>query len=419
MEQSIERVGRMLSAINKVGHTKNGQQRIAYTAEEDRVFEVVADWCKELSMTVRMDQAGNLIARRKGRQDDLPAIAIGSHLDTVYTGGGFDGTIGVIAGVEIIHRLNEAHVETEHPIEVIAFRAEESSRFGVATIGSKAMAGTFDTERLQHVKDRDGVTLKEALQQKGLHVETMNESKRTREELQAFFEMHIEQGPELEQAKKPVAIASAIAAPTRLSIDIMGKYAHSGTTAMDKRKDALVVASHLILAVESFAKTEASLGTIGTVGIVDVDNGAMNVVPGHVTLKVDIRGINVASIKRVVEAVYEKAEKLASDQKVAIEVEVISEEAPVPLSERLQHTLKQAAGSVGIAPITIPSGAGHDAMNLAAFTDSALLFIPSRDGVSHHPEEYSSMQDIVCGIDVLEEAVKQEAVAHTKELNSP
>lgn len=417
MSRSHKRIKGMLDAINATGRSSQGYKRLAYTKEEDEVFTLVAKWCEYQGMKIRSDMAGNLIARLEGEEKDVPAIAMGSHLDTVYTGGAFDGTVGVVAAVEVVTRIRESKAKLRHPLEVIVFRAEESSRFGMATIGSKAMAGKLDIETFRGLTDRDGIGVHEAVRHKGIVIERMNEAKRTEKDLAAFFEVHIEQGPELEAQRVSLAIATAVAAPVRLQVEIFGTYAHSGTTAMHRRQDAMAAAAEFVLTVERAAKEEAHAGTVGTVGVLNVNNGAMNVVPGHVSLKVDIRGIDQASIDRVVAVTENTAEEIMRDRGVRIDSSVISSETPVPLSRSLNTLLEDVATAKAIRYLSIPSGAGHDAMNLAAFTESALLFIPSKDGLSHHPDEHSDIEDMVTACDVLEEAVTIRAGIQEKEMN--
>ena len=418
MSQSTKRIAGMLKAVNAIGITDDGQQRLAYTNKEDQAFLLAAKWCEYQGMSIRTDAAGNLIARRAGTEPDFPAVAIGSHLDTVYTGGQYDGTVGVVTAIEVINRLEEKNIKTRHPLEVIVFRAEESSRFGMATIGSKAMAGVLDTATLAELKDRSGTTFQEAVKKRGLDSARMNEAKRSNEELEAFLEVHIEQGLELEHAGCSIAIAKAVSAPTRMKVIVEGRYSHSGTTSMDKRKDALVASASIVMALESFAKEEAAHGTVGTVGVLNVMNAAMNVVPGYVTMEMDIRGVEEASIARVVKKIIDHAGAVEDDHGVTVTVETISAEKPVPLSETLQALLSEASERLELKPLFIPSGAGHDVMNMAKITESALVFIPSRDGLSHHPNEHSDIRDIVTACDVIEAAVKARATVVEEELKS-
>ncbi|WP_240374540.1 Zn-dependent hydrolase [Bacillus piscicola] len=412
---SMERIQRTLDAFNKIGLTDNGQERLAYTAEEQEVQAVFTRFCEQEGMQVSKDAAGNIIARRAGRNADVPAVAIGSHLDTVRAGGKFDGTAGVAAGLEVVHRLNEQEIMTEHPVEVIAFAAEESARFGTSTIGSKVMANMYEPEKWETLKDKNGIPFPDALRKAGLDFDRLHEAVRSDEELKAFFELHIEQGPELEHANKAIGIVSGIAAPTRFHIEIQGKASHSGATSMDRRKDALAAAARLVTTVEDAARAEKKFGTVGTVGVLNIEPGAMNVVPGFASLQVDIRGTNVKSIQRVVHQLKSNVNSLENERNIDIKLVKLTEETPVLLSDQVQELFKKVCKDAGVEPIILPSGAGHDAMNMAKKWPTGLLFIPCEDGLSHHPDEHANIQDIVVGTDILERAVKESAGVSLKE----
>ncbi|SDJ52985.1 Zn-dependent hydrolase [Salimicrobium halophilum] len=411
---SKERIQETLDTFNSIGERPEGMQRLAYTMEERQVHDMFAELCAKAGMQVRVDEVGNVIARKEGRIKEASPVAIGSHLDTVYTGGKYDGTGGVVVGLEVVRRLNEKQVMTDHPIELIAFVAEESSRFGMSTIGSKAMAGLLSEDSTEKAKDKEGISLKQAMERAGFPGADIAEAKREEGAMQAFLELHIEQGQELERTGKKVAIATGVAAPTRLEVIVQGRSAHSGTTSMDIRKDALSAASRLVLKIEEAAKQESSHKTVATVGVLDVSSGAMNVVPGEVAFKVDIRGLDIASKQRVIAAIESESSVLESEKGMTISMEVLSDEEPILLDSEIQEVLKGACASVDIDPLYIPSGAGHDAMNMAKICPTGLLFVPSRNGISHNPEEFTPIEDFVTGADVLEQAVMKLAV--TKEV---
>ena len=228
-------------------------------------------------------------------------MLLGSHLDTVYQGGKYDGVVGVTAALEVVKRLNEKGIDTDHPIEIISFACEESARFGVSTLGSKAMAGIFNKEKVRFLKDRNGVTLEEALSLCALEIDSVDHASRKDENIKAFFELHIEQGPVLVSENKKIGIVTGIAAPVRFSIKIIGTPSHSGTTPMSMRNDALLGASEIVLELEKIAINEQNYGTVATVGVLDIQSGAMNVVPGEVEIKVDIRGTSLESRQRVLD----------------------------------------------------------------------------------------------------------------------
>ena len=365
--------------------------------------------CKAENLDIRMDSCGNVIARREGRKKGLPPVAMGSHLDTVFEGGKYDGTIGVTAALEVIKRINEKGLETEYPIEVISFACEESSRFGISTVGSKAMAGLFDIEKYRYLTDRDGITMEKAFSLCALDFNSIGEASRTNEEFRAFFELHIEQGPVLINNNKKIGIVTGIAAPVRLLIKIIGKASHSGTTPMNMRKDALLGASEIALAIEKAAKREEEYGTVATVGVMDIRSGAMNVVPGEVDIQVDIRSTSLESRQRVLDELRKVILVVKDNRQLEIQSTEISSEAPVLLSSELIKRLSTNCEEKQLSYQLLQSGAGHDAMNMAKLCPVGLIFVPSVDGLSHHPNEFTEMDDILKGIDLLEEVVLQYA----------
>ncbi|RNF39738.1 Zn-dependent hydrolase [Planococcus salinus] len=401
MDLDIKRLQTTLEQLNEYGNEGQGINRLAYTEEEQEAKNFFMELCKKEGMSVRLDTAGNIIARREGQDPSLPAVAFGSHIDTVYEGGKYDGAVGVVAALEVIRSLNDKKIKTAHPLEIISFACEESARFGYSTIGSKAMTGLLSGD-YENLRDKDGVYLKEELSKYSLNLE---EAKRPKEELEVFFEIHIEQGPALEETGKKIGIVTGIAAPTRFKLLVKGLASHSGTTPMKYRKDALLGASEIALALEEQAMEEEQYDTVATVGVCDVKPGAMNIVPGLVEMKVDIRGVSEESKARVIEKLQSAVEKAEAKRGLEITSTVLAEETPVQLEERVIDSLKETADKLGHSYLLMPSGAGHDAMNMAHLCPTGMLFIPSKDGLSHNPQEYSSIEDIGIGAELLEEEI--------------
>ncbi|MEZ2716313.1 allantoate amidohydrolase [Niallia circulans] len=401
----------LMNNMNQYNSGTKGITRVAFTNEEQACSHAFMRLCKNEGLEIRMDYCGNIIARREGKHKDLPPVVIGSHLDTVYQGGKYDGVVGVTAGLEVIKRLNEQNLETEHPIEIISFACEESSRFGVSTVGSKAMAGTLQKEKYQHLKDKDGITFEKALSLCALRFDQLDLASRATERFQAFFELHIEQGPILMNTNKKIGIVTGIAAPVRFIIEVKGAASHSGTTPMNMRKDALLGASELALALEEAAKEEQHNGTVATIGVLSIPMGAMNVVPGTVEMKVDIRSTSTASRNKVLTALLKKMEDVQERRGLTITSQEISKEEPVQLSKELTLQIEKICLEKKLPYQWMQSGAGHDAMNMTSFGPVGLIFIPSLNGISHHPDEHTDLDDILIGIDVLEAAVLQQAIA--------
>lgn len=401
MKVNIERLKQDFDNIARFGKLDNGGvTRLAFTEEDLKARQYLLDVMKSLNLKVSIDAFGNIRGRREG-QFDLPPVMIGSHLDTVPNGGHYDGIIGVIGALEVIRVLNENNIVTKRPIEVINFSCEESSRFRAGTLGSKVMVGKFTKDKLKTSIDKDGISLYDALKQAGYDPDRLEDARINNGDIYAFMEMHIEQGPVLEQEKYQIGIVTAIAAPTRFKVLIEGRADHSGNTPMNMRKDALTGASALILGVEQIAKSEAGERTVGTVGYVYVEPGAMNVVPGKVELGIDIRDINSTDKKVAVKKVIDLIHKIQEQRNLEIKYEILADEEPVVLSNKIISCLENEAKKYGFSYKLMPSGAGHDAMYMTNVTNVGMIFIPSINGVSHNIAEFSRMEDIKMGTDLL------------------
>lgn len=380
---------------------EGGVTRLAFSPQEAELHRIVGSKLRELGGEVRRDAVGNLIARWPGQDDSLPPVACGSHLDSVPQGGRFDGVAGVVAALAAIRAIRERGIVTRHPLEVIAFVSEESSRFGVATLGSKIMAGLIDPEQYLDLKDAAGITLREALESSGADLAALKGAARRPGELKAFLELHIEQGRVLEERGKKIGIVTAIAAPTRWQITIEGRADHSGATPMGLRRDALAAAAELILAVEQWGRQEAAHQSVATVGVLTVEPGAMNVIPGRVKLGVDIRGIAADSIQRVVEGISRALKEICQRREVSAQVQELSAEKPVPLNPSVTGCIEAVCRELSLPYLFMPSGAGHDAMNMARIAPTGLIFIPCEGGISHNPREKAAVEDIALGAEVL------------------
>jgi N-carbamoyl-L-amino-acid hydrolase len=395
-----ERLEKDLFNFADFGALKNGGvTRLAFTEADLKARKYLQQAMEEAGLQVHVDAFGNIRGRRAGRHD-LPSVMIGSHLDTVPNGGNYDGVVGVIGALEVVRVLNDENVVTNRPIDVVNFSSEESSRFGVATLGSKVMAGKIKAETLKKLVDKDGISLYEALMRAGYAPDEIKSARIRPGEIHAFIELHIEQGPILEKEDCPTGIVTSIAAPTRLKVVVSGRSDHSGNTPMDMRQDALAGASELILGVEQIARYEAGERTVGTVGYAHVEPGAMNVVPGRVEIGIDIRDINrhdkAAAVKRVIDLM----EQIANRRNLSIGCEKLSDEEPVALSGKVINCLKEMASQTKIPYKIMPSGAGHDAMNMSYITDAGMIFIPSINGISHNIAEKSHFEDICRGTEL-------------------
>jgi hydantoinase/carbamoylase family amidase len=353
---------------------------------------------------VRLDGIGNLIGRVEGEVAGAPAVALGSHVDSVPRGGRFDGAMGVIAALEVVRTIKEARLPLARPLEVLVFTAEESSSFGVSTIGSSVMAGTAEPDRLLALVDRGGQRLGDILARFGMTRDDVAAARRSPGEVGHYLELHIEQGRVLKEAREQVGVVQAIAAPCRLRIRYEGRADHSGATPMDLRRDALVAAAHLVTFVEEACRVAGPAPVVGTVGILDVRPGAINVIPGEATLWVDLRSTSLQARSARRDAVVARARALAAERGLGCSVATLMDDPPVVLDAGTTELLAAVCAAQAVAWRRMDSGAGHDAMQMAAIARAGMLFVPSQEGISHNPREWTSLPEIVTGAQVLLEA---------------
>ncbi|EAT16308.1 Zn-dependent hydrolase [Desulfuromonas acetoxidans] len=396
-------------AIAQFGALDNGGvTRLALSKADHEARNYLIKQMQQADLDVHIDPYGNIRGRRNGSDSQLPAVMVGSHLDTVPQGGHYDGIIGVLAALELVRHLNDEHITTKHPIEIIDFCCEESSRFGVATLGSKGLTGQLNCARMKELCDRDGISFYQALLQSGCSPDVENGGYLTPGDLKAFFELHIEQGPVLEHHQEHLGIVEAIAAPSRFRLTINGRSDHSGTTPMTMRQDALVAAAQLVLGTENIAR-QSSEQSVATIGEIHTQPNVMNVIPGSVTLGVDIRDIDGDRKQQMVAAFQNLVDTVESQSGCRIHTERLCDDAPVQLDGMLQQQLIDLAQAHQWRWRKMPSGAGHDAMHMARLAPTALIFIPSHNGISHNVAESSSLEDIMRGVTLLSEAVQQSA----------
>ena len=378
--------------------------RLAYSDADNVAHDYMLDVLKKNGYKVRKDPMGNIFASIPGTDPNAKIVATGSHLDTVHCGGKFDGTVGVMAGLYALDQIKARKLR--HTVQLIIFRAEESSRFGFACMASKAMSGNADIEKWQANTDSEGENFFDA---SGISPSDIDTIKLDKTHYKSFVEAHIEQGNILENYGQHIGIVSGIAAPTRFRIKVIGHADHSGATPMDLRSDALCAAARIINDINHEAYIRRDEGTVGTVGRMDVYPNSMNVVPGEVEFTVDIRGINKKSVDAVVRHMYYAIEEAEQIHKVKFEVFELCNDSPVNLDESVCHTLVSAAEEEQIPYRVMNSGAGHDAMYMAQIMPTSMIFIPSKDGISHHPDEYSEFSDVILAGRVLANAMERMA----------
>ncbi|AMX82217.1 allantoate amidohydrolase [Geobacillus subterraneus] len=400
-----ERLWQRLMELGEVGKKPSGGvTRLSFTAEERRAKDFVASYMREAGLSVYEDAAGNLIGRKEGANPDAPVVLVGSHLDSVYNGGCFDGPLGVLAGVEVVQAMNEHGVVTHHPIEVVAFTDEEGARFRFGTIGSRAMAGMLPQEALER-RDAEGISLAEAMKQAGLDPDRLPQAARKPGTVKAYVELHIEQGRVLEEAGLPVGLVTGIAGLIWVKFTIEGKAEHAGATPMSLRRDPMAAAAQIIAIIEEEARRTGT--TVGTVGQLHVYPGGINVIPERVEFVLDLRDLKADVRDQVWNAIAARAETIAKERNVRLTTERLQEMPPVLCSDEVKRAAEAACRKLGYLPFWLPSGAGHDGVQLASICPIGMIFVRSQDGVSHSPAEWSTKEDCAAGAEVLYHTVWQ------------
>jgi allantoate deiminase len=372
--------------------------RLYLSPAHRRAMGQVAAWMTEAGMAVRIDAVGNVVGRYEGGRPDAPAVLIGSHIDTVIDAGRYDGALGVLAGIAAVGTLHRAGERLPVAVEVIAFGDEEGVRFPTTLTGSRAIAGTLDPGALDAC-DGEAVSLREALAAAGCDGDAFAGCARRPEETLAYLEVHIEQGPVLEAENLPVGIVTAINGATRWRVEVSGEAGHAGTVPMALRHDALAAAAEMVLAVEREGRAMEDL--VATVGQIDARPGAVNVVPGEVRFTVDVRAPSDAVRKAACAVLEATFAAIAERRGVTLAIERFHDAAAVSCDPALVEQLTAAVGRAGIAARLLSSGAGHDAMALAALCPIAMLFVRCARGISHNPAEAISAPDVDLAVRVL------------------
>ncbi len=389
-----------LMQLARIGATdKGGVCRLALTELDREARDLFIAWAKEIGCSVRVDAIGNIFARRAGLRDDLPPVMTGSHIDTQPTGGKFDGNYGVLAGLEVLRTLADANVRTLAPLEVAVWTNEEGSRFVPVMMGSGVFAGAFTLEHALEQRDREGVSVRDALSRIGYAGE--NEKPHT---VGAYFEAHIEQGPVLEAHDKTIGVVQGALGQRWYDVTVQGMEAHAGPTPMELRRDALLVAADLIHAVNRIALDHAPHGR-GTVGWLDVHPNSRNVIPGRVTLTVDLRAADDATLTAMDSALRAACSLAGERAGIEVGVEQVVYFPPQPFAAELVGAVKQGADTLGFSSMDVISGAGHDAVYLARVAPAAMIFVPCKDGISHNEIEDARADHLEAGCNVLLQAM--------------
>ena len=393
------RINETLQELGQLGDSPEGMDRVAYSPEDVLGREYTINLMREAGLETRIDTAGNIIGRRAGSDDSLPAIALGSHTDTVPKGGKYDGALGVMGAIEVIRTLEDQGHVTRHPLEVINFTNEEGTRFHRWLVGSRSMAGLLEQEDLDALDD-DGVPLGPCLSDIGGDISRIGEAVRGPGELAAYFELHIEQGPYLHRSGTPIGVVTGITGRAVFEVEIEGKANHAGTTPMSTRRDALVSASKLVLAIQKMA-AEQEICRVSTVGSIKAVPNAVNVIPGSASIGLEFRDTDMEALAAAEQELRRITDQASTDDVVDIEVHRHRFTTSVPITPEMQELVAEAAENCGFEWESLPSGAGHDAQAVANIAPVAMIFVPSVDGISHSREEYSTPQDCANGAQVL------------------
>ena len=393
------RINQTLQELGHLGESPEGMDRVAYSPEDIAGRDYTIKLMQEAGLETRIDAAGNIIGRRAGSDDNLPAIALGSHTDTVPKGGKYDGALGVMGAIEVIRTLEEQGHRTRHPLEVIDFTNEEGTRFHRWLVGSRSMSGLLEQEDLDALDD-DGLSLGPCIADIGGDLSRIGEAVRSPGELAAYFELHIEQGPYLHQSGNPIGVVTGITGRAVFEVEIEGKANHAGTTPMSTRRDALVSASKLVLNIQKMA-AEQEICRVSTVGSIKAIPNAVNVIPGHASIGLEFRDTDMEALAAAEQELRRATDQAAVDDIVNIEVIRHRFTSAVPITADMQVLVAEAAENCGMAWEPLASGAGHDAQAVANIAPVAMIFVPSIDGISHAIEEYSTPQDCANGAQVL------------------
>jgi len=383
----------------------NGVNRVTGSLANKEIRDYAIDCLKECGLKLTIDPFGNIFGRKEGTEKNKGSVMSGSHLDSVINGGQFDGTLGVFGAIEAIRRLNKENFQNKRPLEVAIFTGEEGSAFGKTLLGSSAYIGYTEAEEALQIKNKQAISLKDTLKNIGYQ----GKIRKNVEDIDYFIELHIEQGPVLYQEKIPIGIVESINGILWIYITIKGKSNHAGTTPMNMRKDALLAASGIVQFINSesvkLSKTPGS-ATVGTVGQLNVSPNAINTIPGIVELGIDIRDKKIENINLTKEKLLKMIGQLKDGLKLKIDYNIATFLPPQPLSQEVMEIIRESAQTIGVKYKFMNSGATHDAQNMARITKTGMIFLPSVNGISHSPLEWTNWDDIEKGARVLTNTLK-------------
>lgn len=403
MQQAAARVMARADELAAISETPDALTRVYLSPQHLEANQRAARWMTQAGMTVWQDSVGNICGRYEGEQEGAPAILLGSHLDTVRNAGRYDGMLGVLTAIEVVHGLHQQGRRLKQAIEIVGFCDEEGTRFGITLLGSRGITGTWPESWLAQT-DADGVSVAQAMVLAGLDPARIHLAARRPEEIAAYLELHIEQGPCLEQEGLALGVVEAINGARRLNCRFTGEAGHAGTVPMSHRKDALVAAAEWMVRVETLTREQGG-NRVATVGTLRCAPGAVNVIPGDVTLTLDIRGPHDQPLDALLDTLLNEAQAIASRRQLRFSAEEFYRIAATACDSGLQQVLSEAVQALQGRSLTLPSGAGHDAIAMAERWPSAMLFVRCKGGISHHPAESVTADDVALAIAAYSRAV--------------
>ncbi|HEY3130157.1 MAG TPA: M20 family metallo-hydrolase [Acidobacteriota bacterium] len=375
--------------------------RILFSEQDLMARKFLKDLFLETHLSIREDGAGNIFARWDGLDATLAPVATGSHIDAIPNAGRYDGTVGVLGGLEAIRALSRAGLQPVRSIELIVFTSEEPTRFGIGCLGSRMMSGTISLEAVGKLTDHEGKSFEQLRHRAGCGEQPLQSIRVSHGRYSAFLELHIEQGPLLEKEDIPIGIVTSIAAPSTLRMELTGVGGHAGAVLMPERHDALLAGAEIALLVEQSALNEGGPDTVATTGIFRVEPGAVNSIPSKAWLEVDLRDTDAAVRDRVLAKIEKEAREICRRRGIECVLQLLNADSPAVCDSKLVSTVAEVCESLGISHRKMISRAYHDSLFMSRICPAAMIFIPCRNGVSHRPDEYTSPEQIAKGVEVL------------------
>jgi ureidoglycolate amidohydrolase len=405
LEVDQHRLPREIEELAKVSDAEPpAVTRVVFSEKDTEARAWFAQRCEQAGLSLRKDAVGNFFARWGGSHQGASVVGTGSHIDAIPNAGKYDGVVGVLGGLEAIRALQRSGFQPKHPIELLLFTSEEPTRFGIGCLGSRLLSGTMGPDAARKLKDKESATLEEVCNAAGFSG-PLEDVKLPRDYYKAFVELHIEQGPLLEQQKIPLGIVTSIAAPASYKFTVEGAGGHAGAVLMPDRKDALSGAAELVLEIEKAARTSGAIDTVATVGMVDIFPGAVNSIPSQVKFTLDLRDTSLERRDAAMRKIATAREAIAARRGVAIREELVNADAPAQCAPEIVDVLEAACAKHRFAAMKMVSRAYHDSLFMSRIAPVAMLFIPCRNGWSHRPDEYAAPEDIARGVLVLAETL--------------